>query len=74
MENGKIACCRINYDDYVNFEIDLLTDEEIKQYEIKYLTETSFNIKERLDKIKNVKLAEMLDYLNTMIDLIGKKN
>ena len=74
MENGKIACCRINYSDYVNFEIDLLTDEEIKQYEIKYLTETSFNIKERLDKIKNVKLAEMLDYLNTMIDLIGKKN
>lgn len=22
MTDGKIACCRINYDDYVNFEIE----------------------------------------------------
>ena len=30
--DGKIACCRINYDDYVNFEIEVLTPEQIKEY------------------------------------------
>ena len=23
--DGKIACCRVNYDDYVNFEIEILS-------------------------------------------------
>jgi hypothetical protein len=30
--DGKIACCRINYDDYVNFEIEILTQDQIKEY------------------------------------------
>jgi hypothetical protein len=30
--DGKIACCRINYDDYVNFEIEALTQDQIKEY------------------------------------------
>jgi hypothetical protein len=30
--DGKIACCRINYDDYVNFEIEVLTPDQIKEY------------------------------------------
>ena len=30
--DGKIACCRINYDDYVNFEIEVLTQEQIEKY------------------------------------------
>ena len=30
--DGKIACCRINYDDYVNFEIEVLTNEEIEEF------------------------------------------
>lgn len=30
--DGKIACCRINYDDYVNFEIEVLTLEQIEDY------------------------------------------
>lgn len=30
--DGKIACCRINYDDYVNFEIEVLTQEQIEEY------------------------------------------
>lgn len=30
--DGKIACCRINYDDYLNFEIEVLTPDQIKEY------------------------------------------
>ena len=30
--DGKIACCRVNYDDYINFEIQILSDEQIQEY------------------------------------------
>ena len=35
--DGKIACCRINYDDYVNFEIEVLTPDQINEYKAKEL-------------------------------------
>lgn len=33
--DGKIACCRINYDDYVNFEIEILSPDQIEEYKAK---------------------------------------
>lgn len=33
--DGKIACCRINYDDYVNFDIVVLTAEQKEEYKVK---------------------------------------
>jgi hypothetical protein len=33
--DGKIACCRINYDDYVNFEIEVLSPVQIEEYKAK---------------------------------------
>lgn len=30
--DGKIACCRVNYDDYINFEIQILSEEQIQNY------------------------------------------
>ena len=30
--DGKIACCRVNYDDYINFEIQILSQEQIQEY------------------------------------------
>jgi len=30
--DGEITCCRINYDDYMNFEIKVLTQEQIEEY------------------------------------------
>jgi hypothetical protein len=49
--DGKIACCRINYDDYVNFEIELLTPEEINEYKAKELENTTELLK-RLQFLK----------------------
>ena len=34
--DGKIACCRIGYDDYVNFEIEILSEKQIEEYKAKY--------------------------------------
>jgi hypothetical protein len=34
--DGKIVCCRVHYDDYINFEVELLTDEEREGYKSKY--------------------------------------
>jgi hypothetical protein len=49
--DGKIACCRINYDDYVNFEIEVLTPEEINEYKAKELENTTELLK-RLQFLK----------------------
>jgi hypothetical protein len=49
--DGKIACCRINYDDYVNFEIEVLTPQEINEYKAKELENTNELLK-RLQFLK----------------------
>ena len=49
--DGKIACCRINYDDYVNFEIELLTEQQIEEYKAKEL----YNAEETYKRLKFLK-------------------
>ena len=49
--DGKIACCRINYDDYANFEIEVLTQEQIEEYKSKEL----HNDDELLKRLKFLK-------------------
>jgi hypothetical protein len=51
--DGKIACCRINYDDYVNFEIEVLTPEQINEYKAKELENTTELLK-RLQFLKSM--------------------
>ena len=43
--DGKIACCRINYDDYVNFEIEILTASQIEEYKKLHPEELSDSFK-----------------------------
>jgi len=51
--DGKIACCRINYDDYVNFEIEVLSPEQINEYKAKELENTNELLK-RLQFLKSM--------------------
>ncbi len=53
--DGKIACCRVNYDDYINFEIEILSESEIEDYKAKF------------SKSDNV-LIDRLTTLKTMFD------
>jgi len=53
--DGKIACCRVNYDDYINFEIEMLSESEIEDYKAKF------------SKSDNV-LIDRLTTLKTMFD------
>jgi len=34
--DGKIVCCRVHYDDYINFEVVILSEKEIEEFKIKY--------------------------------------
>ena len=43
--DGKIACCRINYDDYVNFEIEILKASQIEEYKKLHPEELSDSFK-----------------------------
>jgi len=64
--DGKIACCRINYDDYVNFEIEVLTQEQIEEYKEYDNTSTKDIAKkfEVLEILFNSKLISKEDYNN----------
>ncbi len=44
MRDGKIACCRINYDDYISFEIEALSENEINEYKKKFGSEDKIMI------------------------------
>ena len=64
--DGKIACCRINYDDYVNFEIELLTQEQIEEYKVRSDTFPK-DIEKKLEVLEilyNSKLISKEDYNN----------
>jgi len=62
--DGKIACCRINYDDYVNFEIEVLSTKQIEEFK-KSSTAFPKDIVEKLevlDILLNNKLIAKEEY------------
>ncbi len=61
---GKITCCRINYDDYVNFEIKVLTQDQIDEYKSKHNKESQDSIKsmETLKRLFEVGLINHNEY------------
>jgi hypothetical protein len=62
--DGKIACCRINYDDYVNFEIEVLTNAEMEAYKGKdhANADDSFKKLQVLKKMLENDLISMQEY------------
>ena len=62
--DGKIACCRINYDDYVNFEIEVLTNAEMEAYKGKdhANADDSFKKLQVLKKMLENNLISMQEY------------
>ena len=62
--DGKIACCRINYDDYVNFEIEVLTQEQIEEYKDKeqVVPDDSFKKLQVLKKMLEADLISSKEY------------
>ncbi len=73
--DGKIACCRINYDDYVNFEIEVLSQEQIEEYK-EYANTFPKDIAKKfevLETLYNSKLISKEDYNNKkrrLLDLL----
>ena len=57
--DGKIACCRINYDDYVNFEIQTLTADQIEEYKTKFSCNSSDSLK-KLQVLKSMLDAKLI--------------
>lgn len=70
--DGKIACCRINYDDYVNFEIEVLTQAQIEEYKERTNTFPK-DIAEKFEVLEilyNSKLISKGDYNNKKKNLL----
>jgi hypothetical protein len=59
--DGKIACCRINYDDYVNFEIEVLNPEQIKAYKGKNQSNLDNSFK-KLQVLKSMLDAGLISF------------
>ena len=51
--DGRIACCRVNYDDYINFEIEILSEREIEEYKSKFSKSDTTQIN-RLSTLKTM--------------------
>jgi hypothetical protein len=62
--DGKIACCRINYDDYVNFEIEVLNPEQIEVYigKDQVKADDAFNKLLVLKKMLDTRLISFQEY------------
>ena len=71
--DGKIACCRINYDDYVNFEIEVLTQEQIEEYKGKeqVVPDDSFKKLQVLKKMLENNLITPIEYDKKKTELIN---
>lgn len=70
--DGKIACCRINYDDYVNFEIEVLTQAQIEEYK-EHTNTFPKDIAEKFEVLEilyNSKLISKEDYNNKRKNLL----
>jgi hypothetical protein len=55
--DGKFVCCRVHYDDYINFEIEFLNEAEIETYKAKY---------QQTDKL-------LINRLATLTEMLDKK-
>ncbi len=71
--DGKIACCRINYDDYVNFEIEVLTQEQIEEYKGKeqVVPDDSFKKLQVLKKMLENDLITPNEYEKKKMELMN---
>jgi hypothetical protein len=71
--DGKIACCRINYDDYVNFEIEVLTNEQIESYkdQEQMNADESFKKLQVLKKMLENNLISAIEYDKKKMELIN---
>ncbi len=72
--DGKIACCRINYDDYVNFEIQVLTQDQIDEYKSKHNKQSQDSIKsmEILKRMFEAGLINHNEYENKRVEILKR--
>jgi len=68
----KIACCRVGYDEYYNFDIEVLNDEQRVYYRNKYGLEEEQKVKEAMKDMDDAKLREMKAFLDRLLVEIDK--
>ena len=74
-QDCKIACCRVDNDDYINFEIQILSQAEIEKYKKEFskpdeqLVNPLATIKQMLDK-QLIREAEYQQKKKEILDLV----
>jgi hypothetical protein len=74
-QDCKIACCRVDYDDYINFEIEILSPAEIAEYKKQFgkpdeqLVNRLATIQQMLDK-QLISEAEYKQKKKEILDLV----
>jgi hypothetical protein len=63
-QDGKIACCRVNYDDYVNFDIEILSAEERAAYQQSAANKKCISRLATLQEMFNQSLITAAEYAN----------
>ena len=70
--DGKIACCRVGYDEYYNFIIEPLNEEQVKYYKRKYGAEDDDLIRKAIKGMDEDKLRMMKQFLDKLLVEIDK--
>ena len=70
--DGAIACCRVDYDEYYNFEIEVLSEEEQEVYRKKYNKDLDLELRDNKGEIDEQKLMKYKRFLDTLLAEIKK--
>lgn len=69
----KIACCRVGYDEYYNFEIEVLSDNQVNYYKKKYGLDESFAFLKMIQKLDEVQMKKMIEYVGALMSEVKNK-
>jgi hypothetical protein len=65
--DGRIACCRVGYDEYYNFLIQPLNDEQVEYYRAKHFVRNSSEMAAAIDMLDNAAALRLHEFLVGML-------
>jgi hypothetical protein len=72
--DGRIACCRVGYEDYYVFLIEPLADEQVAYYKKKFgIRDHIDDLSDAVQKYTDEQGIEMLDFLQQLLTELKKE-
>jgi hypothetical protein len=70
--DGRVACCRVDYDEYYNFFIEPLTGEQVAYYRKKYGIDDRSQLVDAIGRLNDAQAAQFLGLLRQALEDVEK--